>query len=610
MKLNIKPMKKILFLFVFLNLIGCNTGQEASPEDINYLKEEPTLEKIVVYQMMTRLFGNKMTANKKNGTKNENGVGKFEDINDKALAALKDLGVTHVWYTGVIEHAQMADYTEFGIPMDDADVIKGRAGSPYAIKDYYDVDPDLAENPDLRMEEFEALIQRTHDMGLRVIIDFVPNHVARFYRSDMKPNGIKDFGEEDDTSVLFAPSNNFYYMQGESFEVPQEYNPLGEYTFPTKDGKFTENPAKATGNNVFTGSPSINDWFETAKLNYGIEYGEEEIKHFSPVPATWQKMRNLLTYWSNKGVDGFRCDMAEMVPVEFWAWLIPQVKQTRPQIQFIAEIYTPSSYKKYLDEGQFDILYDKVQLYDSLKHIIQQKGSTYNLPQIWRSQRGMNKNLLRFLENHDEQRIASADFAGNASKAIPAMVVTATLYTGPTMIYFGQEVGEPGQGDEGFGGEDGRTTIFDYCGVPKHQQWMNNGAFDGGQLDAPSKELREFYKELLNFTTKNEAVAKGALYDLQETNEFTRGYSNKVYSYLRFTKNQCLLVVTNFSDTQKASFNLEIPDNAFALAGIKKSKAQLTTVFGTKEAASFSEEGVNIKIASLGAHIYEISHKK
>lgn len=606
-------MRKILLLFVIVSLSACDVGQdellEANLEDINYLREEVPGEKIVIYQMMTRLFGNKVTLNKKHGTRAENGVGKFNDINDTALKSLKDLGITHIWYTGVLEHAQMSDYTEFGIPMDDADVVKGRAGSPYAVKDYYDVDPDLAESPDLRMNEFEAMIQRTHDMGLKVIIDFVPNHVARFYHSDMKPNGVKDFGEDDDTSLAFSPNNNFYYIPNEPFKVPEGYKPLGnESTFPKKDGKFKESPAKATGNNVFNSSPSENDWFETVKLNYGVEYGEKEVYHFSPVPDTWQKVRNILIYWANKGVDGFRCDVAEMVPVEFWAWVIPQVKEIRPQIQFIAEIYTPSSYEKYLNEGQFDFLYDKVQLYDSLKHIVQQKGSTYDLPQIWRIQKGFNKNMLRFLENHDEQRIASADFAGSAEKAIPAMMVTTTLYTGPTMIYFGQEVGEPGLGDEGFGKEDGRTTIFDYWGVPKHQQWMNEGAFDGGTLYKDGRSLRSFYKELLNFSTQNEAIAKGDLYDLQEANDFTRGYSKRIYSYLRFTENQCLLIVTNFDHSNNAKFNLDIPDNAFALAGLKKENLKVEGVFGTNTSTSLTKEGVKIGIPALGAYIYKLSN--
>ena len=186
------------------------------------------------------------------------------------------MGVSHVWYTGIIEHAVLTDYTRHGIPLDDADVVKGRAGSPYAIKDYYDVDPDLAVDVPNRMKEFEQLVGRTHAEGLKVIIDFVPNHVARKYISDAKPKGVKDLGENDDKSVAFSPKNNFYYLPGQSFEVPKGYVPLGaNNTFPTKDGQFDETPAKATGNDHFDASPKITDWFETVKLNYGVDIQEQ-----------------------------------------------------------------------------------------------------------------------------------------------------------------------------------------------------------------------------------------------------------------------------------------------------------------------------------------------
>ncbi|MDH5610216.1 MAG: alpha-amylase family glycosyl hydrolase, partial [Cyclobacteriaceae bacterium] len=270
----------------------------------------------VVYQLMTRLFGNTKTANVPWGTIEENGVGKFADITPKALSALQAQGYTHIWYTGVLEHALLTDYTAFGIPLDDADVVKGRAGSPYAIKDYYDVDPDLATDVAHRMQEFEALVGRTHEAGLQLLIDFVPNHVARGYSSDARPEGVRDFGEDDNTQLAFAPNNNFYYLPGTTFQVPDDYVSLGEHDFPTKDGRFDESPAKVSGNDVFTATPSSNDWFETVKLNYGVDYPSGRTTHFEPIPDTWVKMENILMYWAAKGVDGFRCDMAEMVPVE------------------------------------------------------------------------------------------------------------------------------------------------------------------------------------------------------------------------------------------------------------------------------------------------------
>ena len=263
--------------------------------------------KLIIYQLLPRLFGNTNTTNKYYGSITENGCGKFNDINEKALTAIKSLGITHIFYTGIIEHATMTDHSQFGIKTDDPDVVKGRAGSPYAVKDYYDVDPDLAVDVANRMAEFEAMVKRTHDAGLKVIIDFIPNHVSRTYASDSKPTGVKDIGEDDDTTKSFDPKNDFYYISGQAFNVPQGYNPGGnEFQSPLKDGKFDENPAKATGNDVFNASPSINDWFETVKLNYGIDYLNNQKTYFDPVPPLWNKLFDILTYWSNKGVDGFR----------------------------------------------------------------------------------------------------------------------------------------------------------------------------------------------------------------------------------------------------------------------------------------------------------------
>lgn len=604
-------MLKYLFffsLYIFFFAACSNPEKTAAPidlrEDENYLRETDTGEKVVVYQMMTRLFGNTTTANKIYGTIEENGVGRFNDISEEALQALKGLGASHIWYTGALEHATMTDYTRHGIVLDDADVVKGRAGSPYAIKDYYDVDPDLAEEVPRRMEEFEALLERTHRQGLRVIIDFVPNHVARQYVSDAKPESIADFGAGDDTAVAFHPQNDFYYIPEEAFVVPDSYDPLGDqHQGPKENGRFAEMPAKASGNDVFSPAPTVNDWFETIKLNYGIDYLDNRSTHFDPVPDTWEKMRHILTYWTEKGVDGFRCDMAEMVPVEFWNWVIPKIKEVNPDILFIAEIYNPDSYHAYIETGGFDFLYDKVQLYDTLKHIIQQRGSTHNLPPVWKSLRGINRHMLRFLENHDEQRIASADFAGEPTAALPAMLVSATLYTGPVMVYFGQEVGEPGRGREGFGGEDGRTTIFDYWGVPEHQKWVNGGAYDGGQLSRDQIQLRNFYKNLLRFTTENEAIVSGSLYDLQAANRESEGYTEKVYAYLRFTENQRLLILTNFDRDDAARFKLRIPENVLQKMSLS-APFTLTGVLGTSARLNY-EEGLELELPALAAYIFE-----
>ncbi len=563
--------------------------------------------KIVVYQMMTRLFGNKNTTNKTYGTIEENGVGKFSDINQKALQGIKELGATHVWYTGVIEHAVLTDYTAYGIPLDDADVVKGRAGSPYAIKDYYDVNPDLAVNVPRRMEEFEALVERTHNEGLKVIIDFVPNHVARAYHSDAKPEGIKDLGQDDDTTTSFKPSNNFYYLPGKSFEVPSGYNALGpDNTFPTKDGKFDEHPAKVTGNDQFTHAPGVNEWFETVKLNYGVDIQLGRTKHFGPIPDTWEKMRDILLYWASKNVDGFRCDMAEMVPVEFWNWVIPQIKEVNPAIIFIAEIYNPAEYTNYIRIGKFDYLYDKVQLYDTLRFLIAGRSSSSDIPAIQKSLDGINDHMLHFLENHDEQRIASAHFAGDPLKALPAMVISATIDRGPVMVYFGQEVGEPGTGTEGFQGNDGRTTIFDYWGVPEHQKWMNDGAFDGGLLSDEQKQLRSFYSRLLNFVKDSPAITSGEYLDLTEPNTRAGNFDAKVSAFLRYNDQQKLLVVCGFNSSERL-VKVSIPEDAASASGLNTAGLVARSVLDADIKLSLNGLDMEITLPPYGAFIFELN---
>ena len=517
---------------------------------------------------MTRLFGNTRTTNKPYGTLEENGVGKLEDINNQALNEIRKMGISHVWYTGVIEHALLTDYTSFGIPLDDADVVKGRAGSPYAIKDYYDVSPDLAIDVKNRILEFDRLVTRTHGQNMKVIIDFVPNHVARSYYSDSKPEGTKDFGESDDRSKPFDPNNNFYYLPGQPFQVPKGYNSLGPYSFPTKDGKFDENPAKATGNDQFTATPSVDDWFETVKLNYGVDYVNGRRNYFDSIPDTWNKMRDILVFWATRKVDGFRCDMAEMVPVEFWHWVIPQVKAINSEIIFIAEIYNPQQYRNYLDNGRFDFLYDKVQLYDTLRLMINNQGSATWIPGIQKSLSGINHNMVHFLENHDEQRIASPFFIGDPWKALPGLVISATIDKGPVMIYFGQEVGEPGAGAEGFGGDDGRTTLFDYWGVPEHQKWVNGGKYDGGLLSVEQKALRQFHGDILTLSKDNPAISQGDYFDLTEQNVNAKNCSDRVVSFARSFGEERLVIVAGFN-TKMEHIKIQLSNEAISSFGLK-----------------------------------------
>lgn len=595
-------MRRIATFYILLSMASCGSpGNSDSSENT----ENKSSSKVIIYQMMTRLFGNTIQTNKPYGTLEENGVGKFSDITDKALIELKQLGATHIWYTGVIEHAVLTDYTQFGIPLDDADVVKGRAGSPYAIKDYYDVNPDLADDVENRMAEFESLIQRTHNNGLKVIIDFVPNHVARAYHSDAKPDGVADLGANDDNSVRFKPSNNFYYLPGESFIVPSGYQALGaDNTFPTKDGKFEETPAKVTGNDQFTSSPGVNEWFETIKLNYGVDIEGGRKTYFDPIPDTWTKMKEILVFWAEKGVDGFRCDMAEMVPVEFWSWVIPHVKKINPEIIFVAEIYNPQAYRAYISQGGFDFLYDKVQLYDTLRLLVNGKSSTKDIAAIQKSLEGINNSMVHFLENHDEQRVASRFFAGDPWKAIPAMVISALIDRGPVMIYFGQEVGEPGLGSEGFQGDDGRTTIYDYWGVPEHQKWMNNGQFDGGQLTPDQRELRSTYKKILSIARNNPVVVKGDFRDLAEFNMERGNFDDQVYAFIRSYNGEYIIVVTSFKPAP-SNIRIDWPDDISSI--FDSGKLTAVDLMDSGKEISLPKSGIELELPPFAYYVFKVN---
>ncbi|WP_395632512.1 alpha-amylase family protein [Flavobacterium sp.] len=573
---------KILLLMA----VGCTLSATVAQNNKNapMMKKVEAVEKpqkYVVYQVFTRLFGNKKTTNKPWGTIEENGVGKFNDFTDTALQEIKKLGVTHIWYTGVPHHDVIRDYTKYGISNDDPDVVKGRAGSPYAVKDYYNVNPDLAVDPAKRLEEFEALISRTHKQRLKVIIDIVPNHIARNYKGLTNPKGVKDFGADDDTSVEYARNNNFYYIPNTPFEVPTspDYKPLNGEPNPLSDGKFSEFPAKWTGNGSRRAKPDINDWYETVKVNYGVRpdgtkdfpelpdgYDEKDYAaHFAfwkdkDVPDSWKKFRDIALYWIEKGVDGFRYDMAEMVPYEFWSYMNSSIKMKNPKAFLLAEVYNPKEYRNYIKLGKMDYLYDKVETYDHLKAVIKGNALPDALSDIQNNMMDIEHHMLHFLDNHDEQRLASPEFAGSPEKGKPLMVVSATLSSSPTMVYFGQEVGEPGNEDAGFG-KRSRTSIFDYIGVPHHQRWMNGGKFDGGLLTNNEKALRDFYSRLLNFTLKSSAML-GKFQEIQSINrKETQNYDQGLYSFVRYSEEEKLIIIANFSWVTSSRIDLIVPED-------------------------------------------------
>ena len=557
-------------------------------------KENMTDNKVIVYQVFTRLFGNKNRNNKPWGTIEENGVGKFNDFTVKALKEIKDLGVAYIWYTGVPHHALVQDYTSIGISNDSPEVVKGRAGSPYAVKDYYNVNPDLAVNPANRLQEFEDLVARTHKAGMKVIIDIVPNHVARKYEGKNNPEGVRDFGADDDVSVEYHRDNNFYYIPNTPFEIPDTDKHLNGESNPNIDDKFHEFPAKWTGNGSRMAKPDRNDWYETVKINYGIRPdGSKDFSELPPgfdtkssqehfdfwndknVPNSWIKFRDIALYWTAKGVDGFRYDMAEMVPYEFWSYMNSAIKMANPESFLMAEVYNPNEYRNYIRLGKMDYLYDKVETYDKLKDIIQGSSWPDGLSDIQNNLADIEHHMLNFLDNHDEQRLASPEFAGTPEKGKPLMVVSTTISTAPTMIYFGQEVGEAANENGGFG-TNSRTSIFDYVGVPNHQRWMNEGKFDGGQLSQDEKDLRDFYKRLLNFSVQSSALM-GKFQEIQSSNRnITPGYDIAIYSYVRWSETQKLIVVTNFYWLATSNFELRIPADIVQKWGLKDGTYTIT----------------------------------
>lgn len=507
---------------------------------------ESTSKRLFIYQIFTRTFGNKNLTRKKGGTYDENGAGKMNDINAQVLRQVRGLGITHIWYTGVIRHATATDYTAYAIPRQHPSVVKGRAGSPYAIADYYDIDPDLAEDVARRMEEFRALVRRTHEAGLKVIIDFVPNHVAREYRSICKPQGVRDLGQDDDTSKHFDPQNNFYYCPGASLEP----------AFDLED--YEERPARCTGNDCFHPYPGVNDWYETVKLNYGVDYTGGGSHHFDPIPSTWTKMVDILLFWAAEGVDGFRCDMAEMVPTAFWSYASQKLKAAHPEAILIGEVYNPALYRAYIASG-FDYLYDKVGMYDCLRGVVCQQRAASEITAQWQATDDIRDRMLYFLENHDEQRIASDFFCGDARKALPAMMVSAWLRTNPVMVYAGQEWGERGMDHEGFSGVDGRSTIFDYWTV----QAVYQGYFDRSSLGEGQRQLEADYQQILRLANEEKALREGELFDLMYANAPSPCFApQRQYAFLRKKDDELLIVNVNFSANQRTT-QIRIPAHAF-----------------------------------------------
>lgn len=508
--------------------------------------------KVIIYQMLPRLWGNIGGENIKNGTLKDNGCGKFSSIDTISLEYLRSLGVSHVWYTGIIRHATAEDSD--GCTPSSADWVKGRAGSPYSITDYYDVNPYLADEPENRMEEFHKLVERTHAAGLKVIIDFVPNHVARDYgrfaAAHPAPTGMAALGESDDKSVHWKDSNDFFYYPG----IP--------LALPIQDQTYMEMPAMASGNS-YTSSPGVNDWYDTIKLNYCDTHTE-----------TWEKMYDIVNFWAGQGVDGFRCDMVELVPQAFFKWLISRIKKDRPDLLFVAEVYQKTLYSKYIREIGFDLLYDKSGIYDTLRAIVEKNAKDSGVPvEDWQSAKRITWNwqslgdlqpyMLNFLENHDEQRFASDFFGCDARNSYAALYTALYMNNAPFMLYAGEEVGERGMDNEGFSGRDGRTSIFDWWAPSSLTRLYKYIHGEKKALTPEEETMLDTYRKALKFAAEDNAVSKGTFYDLCYCNYASDGFNpDRHFAFLRDFEDETLLIVCNFSKND-ADMKISIPEHAF-----------------------------------------------
>jgi len=457
--------------------------------------------KIIIYQMLPRLWGN----------------GRMSGIDSDSFAYLKTLGVSHIWYTGIIRHSTAKPF------------VKGTPGSPYAISDYYDVNPYLADAEDSRMVEFEDLVKRSHDAGMKVIIDFVPNHVGRDYGRDRCRTDIPYLGDEDDCSQHWTASNDFFYYPGQAFVMPAS-------------GTFEEKPAKATGN-CFTPAPTANDWYDTVKINYCDFH-----------TATWDKMLDILMFWAAKGVDGFRCDMVELVPPQFFTWAIARMREKHPGIIFIAEVYNKDTYGRYIDEVGFDYLYDKSGLYDTIRAVMGQQASAQGLTWNWQWLGALQPHMLNFLENHDEQRFASPAFGRDAANTAAPLYMSAAFSDAPFMIYFGEEVGEAAADTA-----DGRTSIFNFTDIPALQR-LYKYIHTGEGLTVPELRILDIFRTAMAFASRT-----GDTYDLGHCSAFDK---DRCFAFLRRHDDGTDMVLLNFSPSP-AEADVCIPQHAAEMWGIQ-----------------------------------------
>lgn len=592
----------------------------------------------VIYQLFVRHFSNFCTGNTPWGSREENGCGTFAGVNDAALRALADMGVTHLWLTGVLRHATQTDYSAIGLPADPALVVKGRAGSPYAVTDYFDLDPDLAENPAERLSEFRALLSRCRRYGLIPLIDFIPNHVSRTYASRVRPED--SFGALDDCHAFFSRNNSFFYLSPHDVDR--------ELCLPGGAFEPEQGCARVTGNNAATWNPGVMDWYETVKLNYGCDYthgahAAEALPGISAseesVPRTWVLMDSVLAWWQSMGVGGFRCDMAHMIPPAFWRWAIVRARLRDEGCFFAAEAYNDhmslckGDVHRELLEAGFNGIYDSP-AYDTLRGVI---GGSRWANDLDRHHHAEGKNFrhgIRYIENHDEQRLphwprpadsGEANAASSPSMAYAALCAAQFASTAaPVLVYNGQEVGERAEGPGGFGGDNGRTSIFDYTSLPHLQHWANGGAYDGAAMTDDERRLREFTCAFLPLL-QHPALAEGEFYGLNWANRATPDYGREpgesvsghhLYAFLRRSRKAraTVLVICNFSESTAYATRVHVPQHAQDWAGKKPAPGKPYTFLNLLQPAEdplvssadeLENSGLPVNIPAGGVLLYE-----
>jgi glycosidase len=476
------------------------------------------------------------------------GRGKVTDISDEILKKLALFGIDYLWLTGVMEAAS-SDVL-------DEDIIKGDAGSYYAIYDSWDVSPQIGT-----MNEFEDLVKRAHSHGLRILIDLVPNHTARDHRTDVLCKSKMDFGDQDRQDTFFDVNNNYYYVLNTVFTPPGMFG-KGDRRYDRdifRDGVQYESPAKVTGNDVISSHPSISDWFETVKLNYGYNLLGSR-GYFDPIPRTWTQISDIAKYWLEKGVDGFRIDFAHAVPIEFWRYFAEKVRDVKGDAFLLAEAYEsdlsmklPGFTYQAMYEAGFDSIYNS-SLYWNFRNQATEPGNreffrTENtvIDRDWVGESGAM--FTHYMENHDEVRLASRHFAvGLASREQRAELGLAytsflSLLPGHMLIHGGQELQEDAGVYGSFAGDNGRTSIFDFVYQPQVLAWLRK------DIKPHFLAFRDKYRRLLALKSQSPFRLSHSNNVPTYRNLYATNYKKEqnrwVGAYVRFDGSDRYLVVIN-----------------------------------------------------------------